>query len=258
MTISFDPSLNARLRNEVRNYNKRLTRLEKAGVKNLPFHQKVSELKVLYNTREDLIKELNRLNKISRKDIEKRVNIGNEIKARKWEIDYIKSNKNSAKDYFEKEYERVNEKVGKFPGEQTYLNTIKTKIDILNKDITSLTHSEFRSTITAINEFKKSPSLRKERYREFLSEVEWVAEKLDYDKEEINKFFRKFEKLTPTQFLYAYDNNNIITKIYNLYHKDYGETEGHLTTEEDDAAWSLGQLLEQADSIIKDAQLNSV
>ena len=119
-----------------------------------------------------------------------------------------------------------------------------------------MNQSDFRSAITATEEFAKSPTRRKEQYREFLSEVDWVMEKTGIKPEDRDAFFKKFSKLTPSQFLYAYDNNKIIEKVYSLYHKDYGDDEGYLT-DEGDAKSTIEELMEEADDIVKDAQLNA-
>lgn len=249
--------INELLRNEVRNYNKRLNRLEQAGITNLPSHQKVREIKSRYTNVKDLVDEIARLSRFNR-SLTNKININAETKASQWEIDYIKTNQNPAKEFYEKEYERVNKRVTRFAGERTYLDTISAKINLLEKNTDDLSPSELRSTVATINEFAENPTRLKSNYRGFLSEVEWVMEKLGYRAEERDAFFKKFNKLTPTQFLYAFDNNDIINRIYQLYHKDYGETEARLTASEEDANSLIKILLEQADSIIKDAQTNMV
>jgi hypothetical protein len=256
MAINFDNDLNARLRKEVRNFNKRRDRLERAGYRNLPAHQTVSELKSRYGLRRDLVREIERLKNFTRKDLEKKIGNMGEVKASSWQFDYLKVNQKAAKEYFQQEYERVHKKIGRFPGERTYLDTISAKLNLLNQDIRQMNQSDFRSAITAINEFAMSPTHRKEQYRGFLSEVEWVMEKTGISQEDRDKFFNKFSKLTPSQFLYAYDNNKIIEKVYSLYHKDYDDDEAYLTDEKN-AESIIIDLMEQADIIVKDAQLNA-
>lgn len=256
MAINFNKNLNSRIRNDVRNFNKRRDRLERLGYKNLPKHQTVSELKKRYTVRADLERELKFLQGFTEKDLEKKVEFQGGVKAIKWEYDYLKKNTKAAIEYFQREYDRVSKRVGRFPGESMYLDTIVTKLDILNTNIRYMSQSEFRSALSAINEFRNSPTMRTAQYRGFLSEIEWVMQKIGYSEEKRNAFFKKFEQLTPSQFLYAYDNNDIIAKIYNLYHKDYGETEARLTDTEGNAEDLIDDLLEQADGIVKDAQMN--
>lgn len=254
MGIRYDNNLNKRMNNIVRNFNKRQVRLEQSGYRNIPKKQYVSELKAVYTNRADLERELKWLESFSKSDLGKR-DIGDNEKAIKWNYSYIKNNSKNALSYFEKEYARVEKRVGRFPGERTYLDTISAKIDLLKKGVKEMTASDIRSGVTIINEFTMSPTKRKDQYRGFLSELDWVMEQVGYSEETRERFFNKFKQLTPTQFLYAYDNNDIIAKIYSLYHKDYGDEEAHLT-DPANAPELLAELLNRADEIIADAKLN--
>lgn len=256
MAIRFNNDLNSRIRNDVRNFNRRRDRLEKLGYKNLPKHQTVSELKKRYNVRSDLERELNFLRGFSKQDLTKKIEFDGGVKAIKWEYEYLKKNSKAAIAYYQREYDRISKRVGRFPGESLLLDNIVTKLDILNTNIRYMSQSEFRSALAAINEFNMHPSIRTKQYRGFLNEVEWVMQQIGYSNEQMDSFFKKFEKLTPSQFLYAYDNNDIINRIYSLYHKDYDETEARLTDTEDNARDLMDELLSQADEIVKDAQQN--
>lgn len=254
MAIRYDKDYNARLRKDVRNFNQRRTRAIKRGFTNLPPAQLVSELKARYTTRSDLDRAVKQLRNFKADDSLRKIETSGGVKAVKWQYQFIKSNVENAKEYFQSEYERVSKRTGKFPGERTYLDTIAAKIDLLNNDINYMTQSQFRSALTAVNEFAKAPSRLKASYRGFLSEVEFVMDKLDIPKEKQDAFFKKFSKLTPTQFLYAYDNNDIIARVYGLYFKSDGE--GQITTS-DKADEAIEVLMEEADDIIADAKLNS-
>ena len=256
MAIRYDKNLNSRIRNDVRSFNRKRDRLEKLGYKNLPKRQTVSELKKRYTVRADLERELKFLRGFKKQDLEKKIEFQGGVKAVNWQYDYLKKNSKAAIEYFQREYDRVSKRVGRFPGESMYLDNIVTKLEILNTNIRYMTQSEFRSALSAISEFREAPTVRKQQYRGFLSEVEWVMHKLGYSEEQMDTFFKKFEQLTPSQFLYAYDNNDIINRIYNLYHKDYDESEAHLTDTEENAENLIEELLDQADSIVKEAQQN--
>lgn len=257
MAIRFDKDFNQEIYSTVRNYNARFKRMQERGVTRLPNRASVKELKSRYSNRKDLIKELKRLKTLGRKQVEDVITIRSGAKVREWEMDYIKVNKEGAKKYFQSEYDRISKRIGKFPGERTYLDTVSAKINLLEKNMENLEDSEIRSLKSTINEFAEAPTIQSLRYRGFLSEVDWVMDKTGYSQDQRNAFFKKFSKLTPTQFLYAYDNNDIIARIYNLYHKDYDEEEAHLTTTEEDATNAINELIAQTDTIILDAQLNS-
>lgn len=255
MAIQYNKDFNAEIRNTVRNFNKKVIQAEKRGFRNLPKTVKVSELKSRYQTRGDLVREINRLKNFRRGDILTRVENQGGAKAIKWEMDFIKSNAKDAKAYFEREYERVSKRVAKYPGERLYLDTLSSKINLLEQNINYLNQPQFRSTLSAVREYYNVPANREAQYRGFLSEVEWVMEKTGISKERRDAFFKKFGKLTPSQFQYAYDNNDIISRIYALYSKN--EEEPYLTDSEENAEDLVDSLMEEADDIITDAKLNA-
>lgn len=257
MAIRFDAGYNNQIENIVRNYNKRYKRMDDAGVKHLPGKVSVKELKRRYTNRSDLNRELNRLKNLTRKNVQQKRKIESGLNVFNWEYNYIKSNSKNAKEYFIKEYERVSKRVAKYPGERQYLNNIQAKINLLGKNFKQLEEADFRSTVATINEFAHASTDRANQYRGFLSEVDWVMQQLDYSEVDRNKIFKKFSKLTPSQFLYAYDNNDIIGRIYRLYHKNYGEEEAYLTDTVEKAEELIESFMEQVDDIIKDAQLNA-
>ena len=259
MAVRYTPQYNAELRRKVHNFNQTVTRAEKAGVpKNrLPRKIKMRELKASYTSRKELERALEQLQTFTRKSTNDRINIG-DYKTTQFNYDFVKTNKNLAKQYFQREFERVEKRVAKFPGERDYLNTISAKINTLGKDVRSLDDKEFKASINAINEFLGASSERKERYRGFLSEVEAVMDTLNVEEDRKNNFFKKFQQLTPTQFLYAYDNNDIIARVYELYFKRNDDGSVQLNTDVDSANEIIDSLFEQADLMIEDAKNNSV
>ena len=257
MSVKYTPEYNQEIRRRVYNYNRRITRAEELGIKNLPNKVKVRELKSLYSDRDELNKELSRLDKLTRERMTNRSNKKGGARALDWQFDLVKANIAPAKEYFKNEYKRVNKRTLRYPGEKTYLNTIKSKINFLNKDINKASESQFRSILSAVTEFINSPRIRKERYRGFLSEVEWVMDQTGISESEREKFFKKFEELTPSQFLYAYDNNDIINKIYSLYRKDSSDGVPYLNDAEDPNKL-IRRLLREADDIVNDAKMNSL
>ena len=260
MSIRFTPEYNAEIRRKVHNFNQNVIRAGKAGVpKNrLPKTIKVRELKASYPSRKEMEKALAQLEKFSRKATNDRISVGEDYKTTQWNYDFVKTNQNLAKEYFKREYKRVEQRTAKFVGERDYLNTISAKIETLGKNVNELDDKEFKASYNAINEFLGASSLRKERYREFLSVVEEVMDTLDVDEDVKNKFFKKFQKLTPTQFLYAYDNNDIIARVYELYFKRNDDGTVQLNTDVNSANDIINSLFEQADLMVEDAKANSV
>ena len=258
MAIKYSPELNLRLRNDVRNYNKRIKRAADKGIKNLPRLIKVSEIKALYTERRQLERELKRIENLNRRDLLNRQSKKGGARGLDWQFDLVRANLNEAYDYFAKEYERVNTRVTRFPGERTYLDTISSKMEMLRKDINEASESEFRSMLSAVTEFYAAPEMRKVQYRGFLSEVDWVMEQTGISQDERDKFFKKFEQLTPTQFLYAYENNDIINKIYSLYRKGPNSNEAELSDTPENAEELIKELMTEADIIVNESKQMSL
>lgn len=256
MAIRFDSGYNKSIRSIVANYNQRRKRMIAAGYKHVPAPAKVSDLKARYETRSDLNKELNRLKNLGRGDVLKKIENEGGVKAVDWEFKYAKTNLKNAREYFSREYERVAKRVGKFPGERQYLDAIQAKMNVLDMDINYMNQSQFNSAISAINEFAKSPSKRRAEYRGFLSEVDMVMERLGYSSEQRNQILNKFNKLTPSQFLYAYDKSDIIGRVYELADSPKPGEGIVLNESEEKAQEIIDSLGEQVDDIVLDAQLN--
>lgn len=254
MSIRFNSAYNGDIRKIVQNFNRRVQRMEQSGFKHVPDLIKVSELKARYSSRNELNKELKRLKFFNREDILKTVENKGGTKSVKWEYTFLKNNLKSAQEYFQKEYDRVSAKLGKYPGERTYLDTIAAKIENLQRDINYMNQREFKMAMSAVKEFAMSPAKRQAQYRGFLNEVEWAMHKLSISDDKINTFFKKFEELTPSQFLYVYNENPLIRRIYELYIKT--DEVSRFNTSDENANLYINMLMEQADDMIKDAKTN--
>ena len=257
MAIRYSKELNARLRREVDNFNKKRKRAIQRGFRQLPPAMKVSELKARYTVKSDLDREINRLRKFNITNALERVETQGGIDSTSWELKYLKGNVRNARDYFERELKRVSKRVAKFPGEAERLNNIKAKIDILDIDLSYMDQEQFRSARRAIFEYVEAPAKRKAGYRGFLSEVDLVMQRLGYSSDEIDSVLNKFNKLNPEQFLYAYDHFDIISRVYELADSPiYGGLK--MNTSDKDAADLIDTLKRDADKVIKDAKKNKV
>lgn len=255
MAIRYSKELNARLRREVDNFNKKRKRAIQRGFRQLPPAMKVSELKARYTVKSDLDREINRLRKFNITNALERVETQGGIDSTSWELKYLKGNVRNARDYFERELKRVSKRVAKFPGEAERLNNIKAKIDILDIDLSYMDQEQFRSARRAIFEYVEAPAKRKAGYRGFLSEVDLVMQRLGYSQDEIDSVLNKFNKLNPEQFLYAYDHFDIISRVYELADSPtYGGLK--MNTSDKDAEDLIDTLKRDADKVIKDAKKN--
>ena len=253
MAIRFDKAYNAEINRVVRNFNQKRNRAIQRGFRQLPPAMKVSELKTRFTVRNDLNRELARLRKFNITDALKKVETQGGVDSTAWEMKYLKGNVRNARDYFEREYKRVAKRVVRFPGEAERLNNIRAKIDILDIDLSYMDQEQFRSARRAIFEYVEAPAKRRAGYRGFLSEVDLVMQRLGYSQDEIDGVLNKFNKLNPEQFLYAYDNYDIISRIYEIADSPtYGGLK--MNTTDKDAMDLIDTLKEEIDGIITEAK----
>lgn len=256
MAIRYDDGLNNELRRVVHNFNQKRKRAIKRGYHYLPPIQYVSELKARYDTKTDLLRELKYLEKFNtKKDQALRVvETSGGAKAIQWEFDYLKAHQKEAKKFFQKEYNLVSSKVGKFPGERMRLDTIVKKINTLDLDLAYLTQSQFNSYRAAINEVINKPLKYAAGYRGFLAEVEGVMKMVGVSDADRKVFFDKINALTPEQFHYLYEKSDLVSRVFEL--ADSPEYDGtlKLNTTEEVAAQLIDTLLEETDMVIEEAK----
>lgn len=171
-----------------------------------------------------------------------------------WEYKNIKANLNAARMFHRREYDRVAKRVGRFPGERLRLNAIAAKISLLDKDINYLSQNEFKSYKSAVNEYINFPIRVEKGYKGFLSEIGVVMNNLNFSDERREAILNKFQELTPDQLFYAYNNNELIGRIYELIDSPIYNKTGKMNEDEEYAEDLLETLEEELDDIIEDAK----
>lgn len=256
MAIRFDKAYNAEINRVVRNFNQKRNRAIKRGYKYLPPLMSVSELKSRYTTRRELNRDLNALKRFNREGDKalRVVETSGGAKAIKWEYEYLKRNINYAKEFYDREIRdaaRLNTPMQVAKAE--YLNNMKAKRDYLNLELSQLNQSQFKTFRATINEYLNSNISMTNGYRGWMNEVEIIMRNLGYDNKSINKFFEGFEKLTPRQFLTMYQQNPLVSRIYEL----YIPTNDHsfkLSTSEEDAKELIETFVQEKDEMIMKAK----
>lgn len=256
MAIRFDKAYNAEINRVVRNFNQKRNRAIKRGYKYLPPLMSVSELKSRYTTRRELNRDLNALKRFNREGDKalRVVETSGGAKAIKWEYEYLKRNINYAKEFYDREISdaaRLNTPMQVAKAE--YLNNMKAKRAYLDLELSQLNQSQFKTFRATINEYINSNITMSNGYRAWMNEVEIIMRNLGYDNKSINKFFEGFEKLTPRQFLTMYQQNPLVSRIYEL----YIPTNDHsfkLSTSEEDAKELIETFVEEKDDMIMKAK----
>lgn len=251
MSIKYTPEYNKEIRKAVKHFNTVRKTLSKRGIKLTPAPIKVSELKARYQTRSELNKELNLLNKISSSNdrLLKEVETAGGATAIKWNLDYLKQNTKNAIDYFkwEKELELKNHPV--YPHERERLNEIERNIEVLQQDVNFMNQNQFKEYSGAIKEYFQIFNHMKTGYRGFLWQIENAMRITGYDDRQVNSLFKKLKQLNPSEFHEYYRNNDLVKRIYEIVRSPvHGDVK--LTTTEDDAKDLIDTLLEEVDEDI--------
>lgn len=256
MAIRYTKAYNKEIRQAVKHFNSVRSTLSKRGVKLTPSPLKVSELKARYQTRRELNKELNLLNKVSSSSdrLLKEIENNGGVKSVKWELDYLKLNQKKALAYFKREAEYERRRLPQYPSEKMRLDAIEQKIQYLQLDLDYMNQQQFRSYRAAIREYMATPAKMKGGYRGFLNEIENVMRLVGYDDTTINSFFEKFKVLTPSEFNSLYANSDLISRIYELADSPIYSDSIKINTSQSDAKEMIDTLLEETDDLVKKAK----
>ena len=251
MPIRFTKDVEAQVVRDVKLFNQKRSKAIKQGYKHVPPMITVAELKSRYDTKPQLMGELEHIRKFSTsKDAMKEVELSGGAKAIQWEIDDLKRNLQYAKDWLGREFSTVRGLMYKMPGERTRLSNVIAKRAILEQDIAMLDQRSFDTYKGVMDDFYNAGVKRDAGYRGFLSEVELVMRRIGVDEKTIDEFFDTINTLTPNQFMLLYENEELIKKVYSL--ADSPTFGGFkLNTDEKDAQETIDTMLEYKDERVK-------
>lgn len=262
MAIRYTPKYNAEIRRVVHNFNQTRKRANQAGYakSKIPNSVKVSELKAIFKNRRELNKELTRLKNFSRKSLKQVVETEGGAVTNEWNINYLKSHTNAAREHFNNRRELLEKKIKNgLPGERMTLDNVESKLNILNLDLNTVSEQQLKSYQSTINEYLKFSNRSVRGYRGFLAEIDFVMGNVGISEEEKKVFFDKFNQLTPEQFQYVYDNSDLINRIYMLVDSPQhgGTKEVTMNASPKAAKGMIDTLFEEVDDLILEAQENA-
>lgn len=252
MAIRFTPEYNKRINDVVARYNRRLERANTEGkIKKsmLPEKASVKTLKKSYQSRAELDRELENLENFRRKSA--RASVSDYVT--KYDLSLIKKNRRAAIEHFEKQADIIRHKANlNYPLQKARLKTLERNIDILKKGPEGATTAELDTMSAYIDKYRKSFERRATGYRGFMSEVEFVMDKVGVTKAEKDAFFAKFSKLNPEEFYELWEKSDLVGRVYEL--ADSPKYKGRLTSTRSDARELIDELMQQADQLIADVK----
>ena len=250
MAIRYSGAYNKEISRVVQNFNRKRNRAIKQGKRLVPPKMTVSNLKLRYENRRDLNRELKLLEKFGKRDALAEVENAGGAKAIKWEVQYLKSNLKYAKEYFDREIKKASHiDTSMAVTKKEYLDNLRAKRQFLDLEISQLNPEDFRTFKNTMNDYFYGNKHNIQDYRGWLNEVEVIMRYMGYDDKTIDKFFEGFKDLTPEQFIMMYRENSIISRIYELYVPSK-DGDFKLSTSEEDARNLIDTMIEERDQMI--------
>ena len=254
MAIKYTPNYNKNLNNIVRNFNRKRERYYEKGYRHLPDRIYVAQLKKQYNTREELNKELNRLQdfvKNGNKPLAIEETEGG-AKITSWEMNYLQENIAPAKEHFEALIEEAEQHSDLYHiARKDYLETLQRERNFLERDIKTLSPEDMLTFKRTISKYQKYNWLNERYYRGFLSELEGIMKYAGYRSKDFDEIVDKLKELNPRQFVTMYNESDLIRKIYDIADSPIHGQGLKFNTDKEDMRTQINSLMKQVDDLVK-------
>lgn len=265
MAIRYDKKLNQEINRTIRNFNQKISRLEKEQ-RELFLPSKISkkELKEEVRSRTELRRKLKELQRFSKRGIEETITTKTGIKLSKYEFEELKREAARVKRNVSREISQLgksNVKVaGKLQaatlaqmGSSDYLNRVARR-KALEKDIFGLSREEFDRYRKLVKTTGKNKSYMdnvfKQNYMDMLTDLGYYT---GYDNEKLQEIKTKLIALDSNKFLKLFYEDRSIKAILDYYP---GITQNFTALRmediKDDVETLYNLLYENIDDILKD------
>lgn len=229
MAIRYDKKLEKEISRVVKNFNQKITRLEK-DQRELILPTKITKKEIKENvyTRTELRRKLNELKRFSTRGVEQTITTKTGVKLSIYELNEIKRETARVKRNVTREIKRLQiEKpkvFGKIQtstfsemGDTDYLNLLARR-KALEKDITKLDKQELERYKKLVKKTGKNQqymnTIFKENYFKMLTDLGYY---FNYDNDKLNKLKNKLMKLNSNDFLKVFKEDKSIRAILDYY-----------------------------------------
>ena len=212
MAIRYDKKLNQEINRTIKNFNQKISRLEKQKKELLPSKITKKDLKDNVYTRTELYRKLKELQRFSNRGAEDIIATGGGARLTKYDYQNIKRENARIKRNITREINRLRTEKPKIfgkiqsstfseMGDSNYLNLIARR-KALEKDINKLSKEELERFIKLLEKTGKSQqymnSIFKQNYFDMLTDLGYY---FDYDNDKLNMLKQKLMSLKPNDFL---------------------------------------------------------
>lgn len=259
--IRYDKKLNQEINKTIRNFNRKIARLEKQGREILPDKVSKKELTDDVYSRGELKRRLRDLKRFSRRGAEEVITTEGGITTTKYQYDLVKKQVAQAKRYTTIEIKRLESESPKVfgvsqkftyaqMGSNEYLNQL-ARYKALNKDYKVLTTEEFKRlqklALKTIRNKEYQNYIFKENYFEMIDKLVW---KFNIPKEQVDNLKLKMMKLKPKDFYELYKNDRSLQSIIDYYPSVSGKKNKGLILNPDDISEDVTGLFNQLNNDI--------
>lgn len=262
MAIRYDKKLNKEINRIIKNYNQKISRLEKQE-KNFLLPGKISkrELKENVYTRSELRRRLKELQRFSTRGVEETISTPSGINISKYEYINIKKESARIKRQLTIELKRLESEKPRVFGKQQartfaemgdthYLNIQARRMALEKGNLLKLTPEQLKQYKKLIEKTGRNKSyydnIFKENYIDMLLDT---AYRVGYPKEKINIIKNKLMNLNSKQFIKLFQNEKAISSILDYYITSK-QMYGNIEDIEEDIEDLYDELIENIDSII--------
>ena len=253
---------NAEIRRVVRNFNKRLKRLESYGMQFLPEKQSVKELKQTFANRRDLQRRLNQLKQFDKKSASKIIKVGKDrVKMTEWEYKVFQRDRRVAKRRIEKEIGEIQSAITSRSRSKAPVQTLKREylaqrldeLELLTRSTRGLSRSQIRSTTATaekeVNRFKRDQTFKNNFFDMMFRDAQFTGLR----DSRVDEIKAKLSELSPQQLLMAYYAEPQLKHFVEYYGgKDFARAKEAEVSEINKMDKNIDNLLSRVDSIVKE------
>ena len=261
MAIRYDKKLNTSINNIVRNFNAKVSRLEKSSEElYIPEKVSVNELKASAQNRKELVRMLKDLQKYSERGMEKTVRFASGVEMSKYQSELLKRNLRIAKANTTRDitsFKSTPIKVFGIPQntpheyDEAYLN-LKAQREQLNKDVSKLSKRELERLESNIDDILNSEKMEMQYKENWINMVEKLSYYGNISDEKRMIIIEKIKSISASNFTKMYRNEKSIKAIQEIY-KDIIRNKGKVDEEvENDIQDIIGNFYNNLELIIKD------
>lgn len=216
----YSSDFNAYARRVVKSFNQRVMRAERRGMKNLPSLRSVRELKAMFETEDDLKKELSELRKFNEnRDALRIKELGNEAKITTWEFDYIKDNLQDLKSYYDRELEKARQRYENQPfnmGIREDVLNLEERRTYLDRNLLELNKSELMTFKRYLSNYQGRNRRDINFYDKFFEGFDFLMRVSGVDKSKIKYVQDRINSLTPSQFYELYKQHDVMGELFDV------------------------------------------